>query len=125
MNSQTTIGDAIAVLEREIEERRRTVALLKSMLNGSSEHRKVTPAAPAASEQEPGEMTVGAAATAILKASGRPMHATRELLPLIQEKGIRVSKTTLPTALSRQKELFRTDPGVWAYKKNTEANGKT
>ena len=44
------------------------------------------------------------------------MHATRELLPLIQERGITVTKTTLPTALRRQKSLKKIEPGVWAAK---------
>jgi len=116
MDSTTTIGDAITLLEREIEDRRRALSVLKAMVGLSPSQLPLTgtnkPANGSASRKA---VTVGGAAVEILQAAGRPLHAMRELLPLIQERGIKVSKTTLPTALSRQKALKKVEAGVWTY----------
>lgn len=119
METTTTLGDAIARLEHEIDDRQRALAVLKAMVRSDAppptHHEKMNGTTKRGATSDPQSKTVGGAAADILRTAGRPMHALREILPLIQEKGIAVSKTTLPTALGRRKDLKKIEPGVWTY----------
>jgi len=121
MDSTTPIGEVIAALEREIEDKRRTLATLKALLVGAPREVRITENGPviAVLGGNAGAhkvMTVGGAAVEILRDAGRPLHGLRELLPMLQERGVKVDKNTLPTALGRQTVLKKVEPGVWAYR---------
>jgi hypothetical protein len=120
-----TVRDAIALLEAEIAEKKTLLAALKSAVgapksNGAAETSGGAlggqAALPSARQVPAGRpLPLPAAAALALKEAGKPMHALHELLPLLAGRGVKVSNTTLPTALSRAKNVRKISPGVWAY----------
>jgi hypothetical protein len=110
-----TVGDAIASLRKEIQDRAKALSVLEEMVANSGPE-SPAPMIQGRRRRKGGPpQSVGAHAVDVLHTAGKPMHALREILPALLARGLKVSKQSLPTTLGRQKELRRTARGTWAY----------
>lgn len=105
MNREMSVGELLSELKREIADRQRLVDELEARVGG-----------------EPARKTgMAAAAIAILKDAGRPMHGLHEILPALQAKGFVVgSRAGFSTALLRTGSVERVAPGTFRYKTNLD-----
>ena len=102
MDRQTSVGDFLSTLKREIEERQRLVSELEARVGA---------------EPAPRKTGHTHAAVEILREAGRPMHGLDEVLPALEAMGYRpVSRAGFGTGLLRTGKIIRTAPGTFAYK---------
>jgi hypothetical protein len=118
MHSETPIGAAIALLKKEIAEKQAALNVLEGLVTQDSSGGARPPSNGAASRARRGKKTtVGKAAVEILRASARPMHGIREIIPALESDGYKVKhKAGLATTLLRTGEIERTAPGTFAFK---------
>jgi hypothetical protein len=108
MNRETSVGDLLSQLKREIADRQRMVDEIATRL---------------VDEPKPRRGGYTAAAVEVLRAAGRPMHALREVIPAIEAKGFAIgTRAGFATALLRTGKIVRTAPGTFAYQANTTAD---
>ena len=116
MNRETTIGDFVSLLKREIEERQTIIAALEARLGSEP----AIPAAPAPRGKR--SAGIGAAAVKILREVGRPMHGLGEILPALEARGFTVAhRAGFATTLMRTGEIDRVAPGTYAAKPHAAA----
>jgi hypothetical protein len=110
MNRDTTIGDLVSLLKREIAERQTLIAALEARLGPER-------AAPVAKVAKKSDVSVATAAAEILREKGRPMHGLDEILPALAERGIIVrNRNGFGTTMLRNPEIVRTAPGTYGLK---------
>ena len=115
MRTDMPIGTAIAMLKKEIAEKQAALSVLETLVaNGSNAAAQGTGPRPRRGRPT---QSVGAAAVDILKATGRPMHGLREILPALLDQGYKIKhRAGLATTLLRTGEIERTAPGTFAVK---------
>jgi hypothetical protein len=105
-----SIDTEIAFLEREsADEQRRLAALRACQRARLPSHRRVPGT---------GRLSFARAAIEVLKVTGRPVHGTRELLPVLEVLGYTLKhRSGLPTVLMRTGQVERVAPGTFALRR--------
>src|SRR5271166_5025820 len=126
VSADTPIGVLMTTLEKEIEERKTLVAMLRAVMatgvspttSFAASGGAVVPITSVTHRRRGGKKpSIAAASIEILRRAGRPMHGLREIMPALEAQGIRMRyKAGLATILIRTGEVERTAPGTFALK---------
>lgn len=127
VDSGASIGSVIALLRKEIAERQTALYMLEALIAGGTSPASAAngvplPPLPVAAASGPQRrkrptQSIARAAVELLRATGRPMHGLREIIPALEAQGYKFKhKTGLATTLMRTGKVDRTAPGTFALK---------
>lgn len=109
MNRDTSVGEFLDQLRREVDDRQLLIYALSERLD--------EPTKSPATTEAPTRVGVAQAAADILREAGRPMHGLHEILPALRARGFAPkSRAGFATLLLRTGKIIRTAPGTYAYK---------
>lgn len=123
MNKNTTIGEALKRLEKDIDDFRRVKFALEGLIQPGVSRtgpNGLPASAVNASVHARTGQSVAVAALAILSAANRPLHGLTEIVPALEAQGFHVHPHGLATTLLRSGLIVRVGRGTFALREEAK-----